>query len=114
MFGQNGPTDKALLKSINQRLARGTGSQTRTTAMVQSGTVTLSGTLRYEAQRAPIVKEVGRIAGVRRVVDQLKVMPKTVYPSGPSPQATAPTAAETVSSDESFTDEPPKSPEEAS
>lgn len=87
MFGANQANDKSLLKSVTQRLARGTGSQTRTTATVQGGTVTLSGTLRYEAQRIPIVKEVGRIAGVRRVVDLLKVQPKAVYPTGPAVQA---------------------------
>jgi hypothetical protein len=87
MFGANQANDKSLLKSVTQRLARGTGSQTRTTAAVQGGTVTLSGTLRYEAQRIPIVKEVGRIAGVRRVVDLLKVLPKAVYPTGPTVQA---------------------------
>jgi hypothetical protein len=94
MFGANQPNDKALLKSVTQRLARGTGSQTRTTAMVQSGTVTLSGVLRYEAQRIPIVKEVGRIAGVRRVVDLLTVTPKTLYPTGPAGQPAAAPAAE--------------------
>jgi hypothetical protein len=83
MFGGNQATDKALLKTVTQRLARGTGAQTRTTATVQGGAVTLTGTLRYEAQRIPIIKEVARIQGVRRVLDQLKVLPKAVYPTGP-------------------------------
>ena len=77
MFGRNQVSDKALLKTVNQRIGRmGTTSQTRVTAAVQQGNVTLSGTLRYAIQRSPIVKAVGRIAGVRHVIDQLQVVPK--------------------------------------
>ena len=77
-------TDKALLKSVTQKLARGgTGSQCRVNATVAQGGVTLSGTLQYEAQRAPLLKLVARINGVRRVVDQLRLLPKKVYPTGP-------------------------------
>jgi hypothetical protein len=94
MFGANDATDKALLKSVTQRLARGTASQIRITATVQAGTVTLNGTLRYEAQRIPVVKEVGRIAGVRRVVDQLKAPPKTARPMGPPRPPIAPVVAD--------------------
>jgi hypothetical protein len=96
MFRGNDATDKSLLKLVTQRLARGVAAQSRTTATVQSGTVTLSGTLRYEAQRTPIVKEVARIAGVRRVVDLLKVLPKTVYPTGPVASRTTQIAAESA------------------
>jgi hypothetical protein len=88
MFGGNDATDKTLLKLVTQRLARGTAAQARITATVQSGTVSLTGSLKYDAQRTPILKEIARIAGVRRVVDQLKVLPKTVYPTGPMLTAT--------------------------
>jgi osmotically-inducible protein OsmY len=78
MFGRNEISDKTLLKSISQRLARTGTSGTRITATVQQGTVTLSGKLLYEIQRSPIVKAVSRIAGVRRVNDQLQLAPKKI------------------------------------
>jgi hypothetical protein len=69
--------DAALLKTVNQKLSRGGGgSQSRITATVQRGTVTLTGKLQYDAQRAPLTKTVASIAGVRRVVDQLMVAPR--------------------------------------
>ncbi len=87
MFGANANNDKALLKAVTQRLARGTGSQVRATATVHSGTVTISGLLQREGQRIPIVKEISRIAGVRRVIDQFTIRPKNVYPTGPTKPA---------------------------
>jgi osmotically-inducible protein OsmY len=75
MFGRNQVSDKDLLKSVNHRLMRGGGgSQTRVTAGVQAGVVTLTGTLQYAIQRIPIVKEVGRVAGVNRVVDLMTLV----------------------------------------
>jgi hypothetical protein len=69
--------DAALLKTVNQKLSRGGGgSQSRITATVQRGTVTLTGKLQYDAQRAPLTKAVASVAGVRRVVDQLTVAPR--------------------------------------
>jgi hypothetical protein len=53
----------------------GGGSQTRITASISQGTVTLTGTLQYAIQRTPLVKAVSQIAGVRRVIDQLKLVP---------------------------------------
>jgi len=41
---------------------------------VQQGTVTLTGTLQYAIQRIPIIKEVGRVAGVNRVVDLMTLV----------------------------------------
>ena len=77
MFQNDKNNDAALLKTVNQKLARGGGgSQSRITATVQRGTVTISGNLQYDAQRAPLTKAVASIAGVRRVVDQLVVAPR--------------------------------------
>jgi osmotically-inducible protein OsmY len=75
MFGRNQVSDKDLLKAVNQRLMRsGAGSQARITAVIQHGAVTLTGTLQYAIQRSPILKEVGRVPGVSRVVDQLTLV----------------------------------------
>ena len=77
MFGKNQISDKDLLKSISQRLARtGTASRSRVVASVQQGNVTLSGNLLYDIQRSPILKAVTRITGVRRVIDQMQLAPK--------------------------------------
>ncbi len=77
MFQNDKNTDAALLKTVNQKLSRGGGgSQSRITATVQRGTVTLTGKLQYDAQRAPLTKAVASVAGVRRVVDQLTVPPR--------------------------------------
>jgi hypothetical protein len=84
MFGGTDTSDKALLKSVNRKLERSgsSGSQSRLTASVQRGTVTLTGKLQYEAQRIPIVKAVRSVAGVRNIVDQLHAPPK----AKPQPQ----------------------------
>jgi hypothetical protein len=74
MFGSDS-ADGVLMKLVNQKLLRG-GSQSRISATVQRGTVTITGNLQYDAQRAPLVKSVACIAGVRRVVDQLQVKPR--------------------------------------
>jgi osmotically-inducible protein OsmY len=77
MFGRNGISDRALLDTVNQRIARtGTGSQTRLQATVRQGTVTLTGTLQYERQRTPILKATRNVSGVRNVIDQLVVAKK--------------------------------------
>ncbi|MEX2309337.1 MAG: BON domain-containing protein [Pirellulales bacterium] len=77
MFGRNEISDKALLRTISQKLARtGTSSRSRLTVSVQQGTVTLSGNLLYDIQRSPIIKAVSRIPGVRRVIDRLQLAPK--------------------------------------
>jgi hypothetical protein len=77
MFGNDKATDEKLQKLVDQRLMRGgAGSQSRITAQVSQGNVTVSGNLQYEAQRSPLVKNISRVAGVRRVIDQLRVAPK--------------------------------------
>ena len=72
MFGKNEVSDKELLKTVTRKLDRaGGGSQSRVTASVQRGTVTLSGKIQYENLRTPIVKAASGISGVRNVIDQL-------------------------------------------
>ena len=77
MFGRNEVPDRTLLKTVNRRLDRtGTGSQSKVTAAVQRGTVTLAGKLQYENQRNLILKAIRSLAGVRQVIDQLQALPK--------------------------------------
>ena len=73
----NQTPDKTLLKNVTQKLVRtGTGSNSHVTATVRSGDVTLTGTIRYEHERRPILRIVSAVAGVRRVIDQLRVEQK--------------------------------------
>lgn len=76
MFGQNQQSDKELQKTVSKRLERtGTGSQSKVSAIVRRGAVTLTGKLQYERQRSPILKAVQAIAGVRQIIDQLQTPP---------------------------------------
>ena len=77
MLGRNQVSDKDLLKAVNQRLMRsGSGSQTRVTATVQKGMVTLTGSLQYAIQRNPIMKAVQSVPGISRIVDQMILVEK--------------------------------------
>jgi len=73
-FG-NRPDDKTLLKDVNKRLMRNS-SQTKITASVDGGRVTLTGTLQYEHQRRNVLRSASYVNGVRNVVDQMTVQPK--------------------------------------
>jgi BON domain-containing protein len=75
MFNRNEVPDKELLKTVNARLAR-TGTGSKVTATVSRGTVTLSGNLRYAAQRAPLMSAANSIAGIRQVIDRMQCPPK--------------------------------------
>jgi hypothetical protein len=90
VFQNDKNSDAALLKLVNQKLSRGGGgSQSRITATVQRGSVTLSGKLQYDAQRAPLMKGVASVAGVRRVIDQLTVPPRVNQYAAAEARATA-------------------------
>ena len=71
MLGRNEVSDKELVKTVSKRLQRGGGGGV--IAAIQRGTVTLKGKIRYESQRRPILKIVGCIAGVRGIIDQLRL-----------------------------------------
>jgi osmotically-inducible protein OsmY len=73
---ENRVPDKTIQSRINQRLSScGAGSRVHVTAVVRSGTVTLSGTLDFDYQRKPLLRAASGVNGVRLVVDHLKVKP---------------------------------------
>jgi osmotically-inducible protein OsmY len=76
MFGANANSDKALQKLVDRRLQRSGGSGAGLRAVVMNGSVTLSGNLKYESQRIPLLKALRGVSGVRNVLDQLKSPPK--------------------------------------
>ncbi len=78
MFGSSKISDKELSKTVNKRLLRaGCGSKTALVAAVKNGTVSVAGVLKYESQRRPVLKAITNIAGVTRVIDQLKLASPT-------------------------------------
>jgi osmotically-inducible protein OsmY len=77
MFGRKPVSDKDLLKTVNQKLARtGTSSNSRVSACVRQGSVTLSGAIQHEIQRSALVKAASRVEGVRQVFDQMELVKK--------------------------------------
>ena len=84
MFGANANSDKDLQKLVDRRLQRSGGSSSGVKAVVMRGSVTLSGNLKYESQRIPLMKALRGVAGVRGVLDQLKGPPKKM-PHSPGP-----------------------------
>ena len=68
--------DKTLLRSVEQKLSqRVGGSGSKLAVTVNSGTVTLSGTLSQEYLRRSITSAMNGIGGVKRVVDNMVVPP---------------------------------------
>ncbi len=73
----NQVSDKALLQKADQCVQRTrTGSQRRVKISISRGDVTLKGTIQYEMQRQNIMRAANRVAGVRRVIDQLTIETK--------------------------------------
>jgi osmotically-inducible protein OsmY len=77
---RNEVADKTLLVQVNKNLARAGGgsAKNKIVVSVRRGDVTLSGNLQYEIQRRSLIKAASSVAGVRRVIDQLKVTPRTM------------------------------------
>jgi osmotically-inducible protein OsmY len=71
----NAIPDKTLLKDVNKKLLRA-GTQTKITASVRGGCLTLTGTLQYEVQRRPVMRAVNQVSGIRQVIDQMTVQAK--------------------------------------
>jgi len=68
-------SDSKIAQQVTQRLASSVRAPSKVNAIASSGTVTLSGALQYEHQRAGALQAARGTTGVRRVVDQLTIMP---------------------------------------
>ncbi|QEF97372.1 BON domain protein [Stieleria maiorica] len=77
----NKTSDKTLLKNVERKLMQKCVGSVRISATVRSGDATITGTLRHEHERKPIVRCVAAVQGIRRVVDQLRVAEK-INPNG--------------------------------
>jgi osmotically-inducible protein OsmY len=76
--GKNPAADKALQKLVDRRLQQSGGSQSGLKAVVVNGSVTLTGKLKYDNQRLPLMKSLRGVPGVRNLLDQLQSPPKVV------------------------------------
>lgn len=68
--------DKELLKNVLRRMTQKGTSSSRVTATVSGGDATIAGTVAYEYERHAILRSVASVQGIRRVIDQLRVVPK--------------------------------------
>jgi osmotically-inducible protein OsmY len=82
--------DNLLNQKVTQQLSnRGIRSPCKVAVSIQKGSVTLSGLIQYEHQRQFAMQAANQIEGVKRVVDQLRVIPRTP----PGKGATFPTSS---------------------
>ncbi len=65
--------DKTLLRNVERKLIQKCGGGLRLGVTVRSGDATITGTIKNEYDRKPIVRCVSAVLGIRRVVDQLRV-----------------------------------------
>lgn len=65
--------DKTLLKNVERRLMQKCTGSTRIGATVHGGDATITGTIKNEYERKPIIRCVSAVQGIRRVIDQLKL-----------------------------------------
>jgi hypothetical protein len=99
MGGKNPAADKALQKLVDRRLQQSGGSQLGLKAVVVNGSVTITGKLKFDNQRLPLMKSMRGVPGVKNIVDQVqsppKVVPKRPQQNGTSNSGggTTPTAA---------------------
>src|SRR6478672_6185469 len=78
MFGKNPAADKALQKLVDRRLQQSGGSQLGLKAVVVNGSVTLTGKLKFDNQRIPLMKAIRGVPGVKNLQDQVQGAPKHV------------------------------------
>ena len=73
--------DKTLLKNVERKLMQKCSGATRISAAVRGGDATITGMIKNEHERRPIVRCVAAVQGINRVIDQLRVAEK-IKPNG--------------------------------
>lgn len=66
--------DKTLQKHVDRKLMQKCPGSAQIRATVRSGDATITGMIKNEYERKPIVRCVAAVQGIRRVVDQLQVI----------------------------------------
>ena len=72
----NQVSDKTLLNTVERKLMQKFPGAARVSATVRGGDATITGTIKNEFERKPIVRCVAAVQGIRRVVDQLRLATK--------------------------------------
>ena len=68
--------DPVISQKVSQKLSSlGVRAPCRVTVATNKGHVTLAGTIQYEHQRQGAMRAVRGVAGVRSVIDQMRVIP---------------------------------------
>ena len=70
---RNKVPDKTLQTTVNRKLQQKSVGTGRITATVRSGDVTVTGTIKHETERRPVIRCISAIPGIGRVVDQLRL-----------------------------------------
>lgn len=65
--------DKTLLTTVQRQLSKKCPTSGKVSVDIKSGEATLSGTIRLEHERKPLMKCVSAVQGVSRVVDRIKL-----------------------------------------
>ena len=68
--------DKTLMKNVLRKLTQKCTGATRISATVRGGDATVTGTIKQEHERRPIIRCVSAVQGIGRVIDQLRVEEK--------------------------------------
>jgi osmotically-inducible protein OsmY len=80
MLRKEKPPDRTITQRVNEQLSNhGMRAPCHITVVTMRGNVTLSGTIQYEHQRRVAMHTTRAVEGVQRVVDQLRVIPKSQH-----------------------------------
>jgi osmotically-inducible protein OsmY len=93
MLKKNIIPDRTIDQKVGQQLSnRGMRPPCKVAASSHDGTVTLTGKIQYEHQRAAFIQTARRVEGVQRVVDQLQVIVKAAAKKDAGPPGYEPHA----------------------
>lgn len=65
--------DKTVLNNVLRKLSQKCTGSTRISATVRGGDATVTGAIKHDFERKPILRCVAAVQGVNRVIDQLRV-----------------------------------------
>lgn len=68
--------DKTLLKNVLRKLAQKCSGSTSISASVRGGDATVTGQIKHEHERKPIIRSISAVQGIGRVIDQLQLEKK--------------------------------------
>ena len=85
----NQVSDKSLLQSVQRKLLQKCAGG-KVVATIRGGDATVSGMIKNEHERKPIIRTIQGVQGIRRVIDQLRVIERVRVVNQPRVQAKPP------------------------